>query len=116
MPVLGVTHNYYDYYQGFTFCDGPHAREIRCFAVKSLRDMTSPSKLAEDLILDEANDLIQRLGDTNGKPTNVHNIFHRNVINPLLNFVLSHKFGPDDPQGARIVNATAGLALADSKS
>ena len=106
--MLGVTQNY-GFHQGFAFCDGPHAREQRRFSVKTLRDITSPSKLAEGLILDEANDLIQNLDETNGKPTNVHQLFHRNAINPLLNALISHRFEPDDPQFARIAHYIARL-------
>ena len=87
------------------FCDGPHSREQRRFALKTLKDLTKPSELMETRILDETDGLIDRLDAAKGKPMSVHAFFNRNVINSLLGVLISKKFDPADPQADQLVHS-----------
>ena len=83
---------------GRIFCDGPHSKEQRRFALKSLRDLTKPSELMETRILEETSDLMGRLEAVEGKGMSVHNFSNRNVINSLLIVLVGKKFDTFDPQ------------------
>ena len=83
---------------GMAFCDGPHSREQRRFALKTLRDLTKTSESMEARILDESDDLIGRLDTLAGKAFTVHEFFQRNVINSLLSVLISKKFEAGDSQ------------------
>ena len=86
------------------FCDGPHSLEQRRFSLRTLKDLnkTSDSPEMEEQVLEQAADLVNRLDASKGKPMSVRHFFNRNVINSLLGFLISEKFGPDDPRLAKI--------------
>ena len=89
-----------------TFCDGPHSLEQRRYALRALKDLnkTSGSTAMEEKILDQGKDLINRLEANSGQPMSVRHFFNGNVINTLLEFLISEKFGPGDPKLAKISN------------
>ena len=90
--------------KGPAFSDGPHANEQRRFSLRALKDLNNLSDSAEveERILEEASDLIQRLDKRSGTPMSVNQFFYRSSINCLLEFLVSKKFAPDDPQLAEI--------------
>ena len=90
---------------GIAFSDGPHSKEQRRFALKTLRDLTKPSELMETRIVEETNELNGRLETVLGKVMSVHKFFNRNVINSLLSVLVGKKFDTSDPKADQLAHS-----------
>ena len=82
---------------GVIFADGPAAREQRQFMTRHLKDFGAHGQSMETRILAEIDSVLSHLDSQSGQPQNMSNFYYRNVINSLLNILLSKQFESGDP-------------------
>ncbi|CAJ1075060.1 hypothetical protein L3Q82_014178%2C partial [Xyrichtys novacula] len=96
---------FYDISQGhgIIFSNGDSWKELRRFALTTLRDFGMGKKTAEERILEECQHLIQVFEEHKGKPFDTLQPMNHAISNVICYIVYGNRFEYDDPRFERMV-------------
>ncbi|XP_075228614.1 cytochrome P450 305a1 [Lycorma delicatula] len=88
--------------KGITMTDGPFWEEQRSFAVRHLRDLGFGKTLMEDLIMEEFQELVKKVGD--GGEIEWSKLLAPSALNVLWALTAGSRFKLDDPRLAALLH------------
>ncbi|XP_033827150.1 cytochrome P450 2K1-like [Periophthalmus magnuspinnatus] len=102
---------------GIIFCNGETWKEMRRFALTTLRDFGMGKRLAEDKIVEECHYLIQEFEKHKGKPFDTTRLVNYATSNIISSIVYGSRFEYDDPRFKNMVaRANENIQLSGSAS
>ncbi|KAM3597994.1 uncharacterized protein V6R79_012207 [Siganus canaliculatus] len=110
---------FYDMNQGhgILFANGESWKEMRRFALSTLRDFGMGKRTAEDKIIEECYYLIQMLSEHEGEPLDTKNPINLATSNIICSIVYGSRFEYDDPRFKTMVKrANEVISINGSKS
>ncbi|KAM9392248.1 cytochrome P450 2K1-like isoform 1-T1 [Pholidichthys leucotaenia] len=102
--------------QGILFANGESWKELRQFALKTLRDFGMGKSVTQQKILEESDYLIQTLREFEGKPFNTARPLNHATSNIISSFVYGSRFEWNDPRFQSMVQRSSEtISLAGSR-
>ncbi|XP_029014805.2 cytochrome P450 2K1-like [Betta splendens] len=82
---------------GILFANGDSWKEMRRFALSTLRDFGMGKKLSEDKIIEECQHMIKAIQELEGKPFDTAQLVNYAICNIITAVVYGHRFDYSDP-------------------
>ncbi|XP_043955921.1 cytochrome P450 2K1-like [Gambusia affinis] len=102
-------------HHGILFANGETWKEMRRFALSTLRDFGMGKRVAEEKILEECGHLIEVFESYKGKPFNTSRPTNNATCNIISSIVFGSRFEYDDPEFRDLVNlATENIKIVGS--
>jgi len=90
------------YASGVLFSSGPTWQEQRRFVLQTLRDLGFGKASNEELIMEECNELCDRLEKTKGQPIDLRFEFNISVVNSLWRIITGERLDAKDPRVLKV--------------